>query len=123
MLQSTGGSISDRLREVIRHFGYNSNSFSVHLGLKYNSIITRVLNDPDPERGISMELTQRILRSFPQLDERWFILGEGEMLKKPPEPPAACAECAKKDAEIVTLKETVRNQQALLQNYMKLLSP
>lgn len=80
------------------------NSFSNRLGLKSNSVITRIVKDP--ERGMSLELLQKILLEFVEINADWLVTGRGEMLAKREEKTPAvaqagpCAQCALKDERI-----------------------
>jgi repressor LexA len=78
-------SLGERVMEIIYHYRLNKNSFSKKIGLINNSIIVRLVNDP--ERGLSLELLQRIITEFPDISPRWLLMGEGDMfeVKKVPE--------------------------------------
>lgn len=78
---NTTSPVGERIWAIINHYRLNRNSFSVKLELSNNSGIVRILNDPDPSRGVSFELLQKIAQHFPEVSLRWFVLGEGEMLK------------------------------------------
>jgi hypothetical protein len=73
--------IGARIMEIIRHYGLNRNSFSIKIGLSSNSLIVRITNNPDA--GMSLDLIQKILKAFPDINPGWFVIGEGEMLRKP----------------------------------------
>ena len=75
--------IGKRVREMMDHYRLNMNSLSIRLQLKSNSIITRIVKDP--ERGMSLELIQKVLFEFPEVNPDWFVTGRGEMLRKRPE--------------------------------------
>ena len=66
---------------IIKHYGLNKNTFSLKLGMANNSLIVRIVNDA--WRGISMEMCQKILTEFPEVNAKWLVTGEGEMLDKP----------------------------------------
>ena len=71
-------SIGSRLKELIDFYRLNMNSLSTRLKLPSNSIITRIVKDP--KRGMSLDLIQKILSEFRDIDAGWFVMGRGEML-------------------------------------------
>lgn len=58
--------IGERVKEIMKLKKLNMNSLSNLLRLKSNSIITRIVNDP--ERGMSLELIQRFLIEFGEIN-------------------------------------------------------
>ena len=72
--------IGGRIMGIIKHYALNRNSFSMKIGLTSNSLITRITKDPG--MGMAIGHIQKILKTFPEINPGWFILGEGEMLKK-----------------------------------------
>ncbi len=71
--------IGERIMMIIMHYGLNKNSFSIKIGLSGNSLIVRIVNDP--EAGISLTLTQKILTTFSEINPEWFVMGTGSMLR------------------------------------------
>jgi hypothetical protein len=71
-------SIGERLGILMRHYGLNKNSLTVKLGLPSNSVIGRIVNDPD--RAPSFDVTREILIKFPGVNARWLMTGVGDML-------------------------------------------
>ena len=71
-------SLGERLSILMKHYGLNKNSLSNKLGLPGNSMIGRVVNDP--EKSLSYELLQKIAFQFPQINVRWLMTGKGTML-------------------------------------------
>lgn len=67
--------IGERLKELMAHYNLNMNSLSVRMQIPSNSVITRVVNDPD--RGLSLEYLQKILTTFPQVNAEWLIMDRG----------------------------------------------
>lgn len=45
--------IGERLRKLMDHYHLNMNRFSIRIGLKSNSVITRVMNAPHIKRRIA----------------------------------------------------------------------
>ncbi len=72
--------VGERLDAIIRYYRLNKNSFSKMIGLSDNSLISRIINDP--KRGMTLELIKRIATAFPDINLKWLILNEGEMLSK-----------------------------------------
>jgi len=50
------------------------------INLGDNSLINRIVNDP--YRGTSLEMLQKIILASPDINAKWLILNEGEMLVK-----------------------------------------
>lgn len=69
---------SERLLKIMSHYNHNKNSFSVAIGASNNTVIGRLVNEPD--RRPSFDLLELILRRFPSINPTWLIMGEGEML-------------------------------------------
>jgi len=62
---------------LIKELGLNKNSFSKEIGLKNNSTITNIINNPD--RSPSYDVIFRIVSRWDQLNIRWLIAGQGVM--------------------------------------------
>jgi len=69
--------IGERISLLIKELGLNKNSFSKEIGLKNNSTITNIINNPD--RNPSYDVIFRIVTRWDQLNIRWLIAGQGEM--------------------------------------------
>lgn len=69
--------IGERIALLIKELGLNKNSFSKEIGLKNNSTITNIINNPD--RSPSYDIIFRIVSKWDQLNIRWLIAGQGEM--------------------------------------------
>jgi len=69
--------IGERIALLIKELGLNKNSFSKEIGLKNNSTITNIINNPD--RSPSYDIIFRIVTRWDQLNIRWLIAGRGEM--------------------------------------------
>ncbi|MEE9460772.1 MAG: hypothetical protein V3V53_03015, partial [Bacteroidales bacterium] len=69
--------IGKRIALLIKELGLNKNSFSKEIGLKNNSTITNIINNPD--RSPSYDVILRIVSRWDQLNIRWLIAGQGEM--------------------------------------------
>ncbi len=118
------GPIGERLIKLIQHYHLNKNSLSLRLNLKSNSIITRIANDP--RRGMSLELIQKILFEFPEINSDWFVTGRGEMLNvktevKPESKPDLLIQLAQKDELIQILKDSIRSKEETISAKDKLI--
>ena len=69
--------IGERIALLIKELGLNKNSFSKEIGLKNNSTITNIINNPD--RSPSYDIIFRIVSRWDLLNIRWLIAGQGEM--------------------------------------------
>jgi transcriptional regulator with XRE-family HTH domain len=69
--------IGERIALLISELGLNKNSFSKEIGLKNNSTITNIINNP--KRSPSYDVIFRILSKYQQLNVRWLLAGQGQM--------------------------------------------
>ena len=67
----------DRLLALMKHYGHNKNSLSHAVGASNNTIVGRLVNEPD--RRPSFEVLSLILKAFPSINPSWLILGVGNM--------------------------------------------
>ena len=96
--------VGDRLSEIIHYYHLTMNSFSKKLGLTSNSVITRAVREN--ERGISQELMQKILHTFPEIDALWLVTGKGTMIKANT-PPTRCDACEAKEKLLAERERTI----------------
>lgn len=80
-------SIGERIAMLMKYYGLNKNSLTVKVGLSSssvrmtsNSVIGKIVNDP--EKTPSYNLLREILIIFKDVNARWFVTGEGDMLGK-----------------------------------------
>jgi hypothetical protein len=111
--------IGGRMMMIIRHYGLNRNSFALKIGMNNNSLIVRITNNP--EMGTSLDMIQKILNAFPEVNPAWFVMGRGEMLIHTPED-NDCPQCRKKEETITMLKGVIHSQEELIEYYKKLCS-
>lgn len=69
--------IGERIALLIKELGLNKNSFSKEIGLKNNSTITNIINNP--KRSPSYDIIFRILQRYQLLNVRWLLAGQGQM--------------------------------------------
>jgi transcriptional regulator with XRE-family HTH domain len=69
--------IGERIDLLIKELGLNKNSFSREIGLRNNSTITNIINNP--RRSPSYHVIFRILTRYNHLNVRWLIAGQGQM--------------------------------------------
>jgi len=77
---SNGNTIGERIYQLMKHYGLNKNSLTVKLGTSSNSVIGRIVNDPD--RAPSYDILKEILIKHPNVNARWLVTGEGDILGK-----------------------------------------
>lgn len=108
------GPIGERLLKLIQFYHLNMNSLSIRLGLPSNSVITRIVKDA--ERGMSLDLIQKILFEFTEINPDWFVMGRGEMFidkeKQNPEPNSGLL--AQKDEMISNLKMVIKSKDEVI---------
>ena len=68
--------MKDRIKEIIKYTGLNSASFAEELGIQKSSISHIVNGRNNPSVDFIMKLTNR----YPEINSRWLISGEGEMI-------------------------------------------
>lgn len=116
--------IGERLSKVMKHYGLNKNSLAIKLGLPSNSVITRIVNDKDPERGMGLPLIKNILTTFPEVNPRWFILGgddkdmfidmkSSKKVEETNPPQSGCIGCIDKERIIKLLEDKIKGMEGL----------
>lgn len=73
-MQST---ITERITELIKSLGENTNSFSNKIGVSQSTIATALKRN----KGVNSELLEKIFNAFPIINNDWLLTGEGDMLK------------------------------------------
>jgi len=63
---------------LMKHYGLNKNSLTNKIGYTSNSVIGRIVNDPT--RSPSFDLMKELILHFPEINARWLVSGEGDML-------------------------------------------
>jgi predicted transcriptional regulator len=66
----------DRLNKVIAHSGLNRMEFARKCSINYYTISSVIAGS----REINLDMVQKVLSAFPEIEEGWFVLGRGEML-------------------------------------------
>lgn len=69
-----------RLSAVIRWANMSANYFALHIGLARGENLYQIKRG---NNGISLNLADRIVHHFPEVNKLWLLTGEGEMLKNP----------------------------------------
>lgn len=70
--------IIKRMQEVISYSGLGITDFSATIGIPQTTIYSQLSGI----RSVSLVTIQRILIAFPEIEERWLILGEDQMLSR-----------------------------------------
>ena len=65
-----------RLIEVIRYSGMTNRDFAKHCEINESSLNACLYK----QRGVGLDIVQKICIAFPEINERWLLLGAGEML-------------------------------------------
>ncbi|MEI7486940.1 MAG: hypothetical protein WCJ72_05935 [Chryseobacterium sp.] len=69
--------LSERIKQFIDYKELTLNSFSISVGAS-NSYFNKILRD---NNSIGSDRIEKILRTYPEINPEWLILGNGEMLK------------------------------------------
>jgi antitoxin component HigA of HigAB toxin-antitoxin module len=76
-------SINERILVIMKHYGYNKNSFTSKVGLSSPSVIGKILNDNN--RKPSFDVIEKLINTFPDINAEWLVAGTGSMFYKPPD--------------------------------------
>lgn len=72
------GNISDRIALIIKEEGISIRAFEQHIGCS-NGVISKCINKGT---DISSLWVSKIIETFPKIDPKWLLTGEGAMLQK-----------------------------------------
>ena len=86
--------------EFMQYKGLNDNKITVQAKIAVGTLGKQRRSG----KGLSYDSIVKILRTYPELNPAWLMLGEGEMLKKNEQPPA----------NLVTILEIVSSQNAII---------
>jgi transcriptional regulator with XRE-family HTH domain len=70
--------ISERLSQLVAHYGINLTEFSKKLGLNNSVTVSKIINQ---NRKPSSKTIGRIIKAYPEINYDWLINGKGDMLK------------------------------------------
>ncbi len=70
--------LSERLSQLVAHYGINLTEFSKKLGLNNSVTVSKIINQ---NRKPSSKTIGRIINAYPDINYDWLINGMGEMLK------------------------------------------
>lgn len=71
--------VSERISLIIEHYNENKSTFSKRIGLTNTVTIGRLINE---KRNPSFDLLYRISKTFPEINTRWLLTGEGVMIQQ-----------------------------------------
>lgn len=95
-------SFKNKLLQLYAKFDLNPTSLSKILGYKQSEKISRLTRD---EKNLpSYEILSDIINAFPNLDARWLLTEDEEILMEPTKQYGFCKECIKKEGIIEHLK-------------------
>ena len=68
----------NRLKQVIEYSGMNVATFARECNIPYMSLYSCLIK----RRGVSVDIVQKILQRYPEVEEGWLLLNRGEMLSQ-----------------------------------------
>lgn len=68
--------IIHRIQQIMDHYDLSKNAFDNRLGLGNNYIGSMIRREGNP----GSDLIEKIVREWPEIDARWIVIGEGNML-------------------------------------------
>jgi len=68
--------LGDRIEAMVKFSGLNQQEFTKRIGVSKSTFH----NWKSGEQGIAFEYLRRILHTYEEINPKWLILGEGEML-------------------------------------------
>lgn len=69
----------ERIESVIKWANMSTNYFARHIGLPRGENLYQIKRG---NNGISLDVAERVVSSFPQIDKLWLLTGEGEMFSE-----------------------------------------
>lgn len=100
------GTVKQRLIDFIKYKNLSQAKFERAIGVS-NGFVNNI------SKGIGADKMQRILSAFPELNQAWLLIGEGEMLKQGnPQPKSEDTSLLQQLVD--SLKATIETQKALL---------
>lgn len=70
--------MKERIIQVIAYSGMSIMAFAKECDIKYYSLYSCITD----RRSINVEILQKILEAFPEIEEGWLLLNRGEMLSQ-----------------------------------------
>ena len=68
--------VSERIKSILTHYGINSGEFATKLNIQKSSVSHLLSGRNRP----SFVFLSKFVRVFPEIDIRWLLTGEGDML-------------------------------------------
>lgn len=65
-----------RLKKIVEYSGLARTEFAKKCGINYNTISSGISG----AREVNLEIVQKVLAAYPEIEEGWLILGRGSML-------------------------------------------
>ncbi len=72
--------ISERINQILHHYHLNAGEFAQRLGVQKSSISHLLSGRNKP----SFLFITKLIEAFPEINIKWFLTGEGEMIESKP---------------------------------------
>ena len=82
MSTSTISTIPERIQSIIDYSKISRRAFGIKLGYRNGAFLLHLLNG---RNGISAKLANSIVEVYPEINYKWILAGEGEMIIEPKE--------------------------------------
>jgi transposase len=70
--------MKERIVEIVYYSGMSMRAFAKECGISYCTFYASVTS----RRAISVDIVQKILQRYPEVEEGWLLLNRGEMLSQ-----------------------------------------
>jgi DNA-binding Xre family transcriptional regulator len=112
--------IVKRITQFCDHKGVSKNEFSSQMGLS-NSYMSKMMGPKNSSVG--SKIIEKIVRAYPEINLRWLITGEGEMLIDPVKnelPVGPCQQCNLRERLLHTQENLIDRLQERLEELNQL---
>lgn len=69
-------SITKRVKDVVDYSGLTIRDFAKKIGIPQTTLYSQLSG----HRSISIITIQKIVKAYPEIEERWLLIGDGQML-------------------------------------------
>jgi hypothetical protein len=103
-----------RLEEILNRYRLNPKKLGEMLGYRKPDKLYRLLNDES--NNPSIQIIQDILKTFPEVNARWLVIGEESFTMEDPRIEYGfCRECLIKQGEINRLEKELKERNARIE--------